>query len=85
MSYVKKYDVGGVRLDPGKTNYIYELPLLSLNTRNRNDVLSLVYHSGATNNQFHISNGFKLNIQKRIALNAEGNPDKFEEGNGRQK
>ena len=83
MSYVKKYDVGGIRLDAPYTHFLYELPLLSFSDVQGSVGVSLVFHSGRNNNPFNISIGYKLNLQKRLILTSGGNPEKLEDGNGR--
>ena len=68
MSYVKKYEVGSVRLDAPYAHYIYELPLLSFSDIRNSIGLSLVYQSKLNDNPFYIKNGFKLNLQKRLIM-----------------
>ena len=68
MSYVKNYDVGITRIDNTYKHYVHELPLLSFGDARNTFNLSLVFQSGLTSNPFHIANGYKLNIKKRIIL-----------------
>ena len=85
MSYVKNYNVGQTKLDLPYANYIHELPLLSFGDVQHTINLSLVFNyarKAAGDNSFHIANGFKLNMQKRI-VKANGTPTHFEEANGR--
>ena len=58
MSYVKNYDVGSIRLDAPRTDFIYELPLLSFGDVQHTIGLSLVFNSRfANSNPFYIANG----------------------------
>ncbi len=82
MSYVKKYDIGNIRLDSPYSHFIYELPLLSFGDFKRKIDLSLVFQSKTTANPFYISQGYKFNLQKRLILNSNGTPESLEEGNG---
>ncbi len=81
-NYVKNYDIGSVRLDAPYTYYIYELPLLSFGDIKHTINLSLVFNSRlAMENPFYISNGYKLNLQKRLII--ENNiPVSYEDGYG---
>ncbi len=84
-NYVKKYDVGQIKLDLPYANYIHELPLLSFGDVQHTVNLSLVFNSDkkeAQDNTFNIADGFKLNMQKRI-IKEDGEPVKFEESNGK--
>ena len=81
MSYVKNYDVGITRIDNTYKHYVHELPLLSFGDARNTFNLSLVFHSGLTSNPFHIANGYKLNIQKRIIF-AGNVPQSYEDGYG---
>lgn len=83
MSYVKSYDVGSIRLDAPRTDFIYELPLLSFGDVQHTVGLSLVFNSRfATENPFYMSNGYKLNMQRRVIMS--GNiPQSYEDGYGR--
>ena len=44
-NYVKKYDVGQIKLDLPYANYIHELPLLSLSDIKRSLELSIVFNN----------------------------------------
>ena len=81
MSYVKNYNVGQTKLDLPYANYIHELPLLSFGDARNTFDLSLIFQSKLTNNPFHIANGYKLNIQKRIII-SNGTPQSYEDGDG---
>lgn len=81
-NYVRKYDVGSIRLDAPYAHFVHELPILSFGDILHTVNLSLVYQSKMTDNPFYISNGFKLNIQKRIIFSSNGVPEYFEESDG---
>ena len=84
-TYVKKYDVGEIKLDLPYANYIHELPLLSFGDVQHTINLSLVFNYArkeAGDNSFNIANGYKLNLQKRIVI-INNMPAQFEEANGR--
>ena len=84
-NYVKKYDVGQIKLDLPYANYIHELPLLSFGDVQHTMDLSLVFNEErrkAGDNPFNIAEGFKLNVQKRVVV-GNGVTIKFEEGNGK--
>ncbi len=92
-TYVKKYDVGQIKLDLPYANYIHELPLLSFGDVQHTINLSLVYNysarkreieSGYTGetNPFNIASGFKLNLQKRLIKDNQGYPIEIQEENG---
>ncbi|MGM9631814.1 MAG: hypothetical protein ACI3XL_01820, partial [Eubacteriales bacterium] len=71
MSYVKNYDVGQIQLDLPTSNYIHELPLLSFGDVQHTINLSLVFNyarKAAGEKSFHIANGFKLNMQKKLHI-----------------
>ena len=80
-NYVKKYDVGQIKLDLPYANFIHELPLLSFGDVQNTFSLSLIFQSKLTTNPFYIANGYKLSIQKRIII-SNGTPQSYEEGNG---
>ena len=82
MSYVKKYEVGSVRLDAPYAHYIYELPLLSFSDIRNSIGLSLVYQSKLNDNPFYIKNGFKLNLQKRLIMAYSTYPKNYEDCDG---
>ena len=82
MSYVKKYEVGNVQLDAPRTHFVHELPLLAFGDAQHSIGLSLVFNSGAMENSFNISQGYKFNLQKRLILSEGGVPTKLEDGNG---
>ncbi|MBQ7326636.1 MAG: hypothetical protein IJW93_04060, partial [Clostridia bacterium] len=83
MSYVKNYDVGSIRLDAPRTDFIYELPLLSFGDVQHTIGLSLVFNSRfATSNPFYMANGYKLNMQKRLIM-SNNVPLSYEDGYGR--
>ena len=70
-TYVKKYDVGQIKLDLPYAHYIHELPLLSFGDIQHTINLSLVFNSERKkkeDNSFSIADGFKLNLQKRIVF-----------------
>ena len=71
-TYIKKYDVGQIKLDLPYANYIHELPLLSFGDVQHTINLSLVYNrKNNAENAFNIANGFKLNLQKRLIIDGE--------------
>ena len=83
MSYVKNYDVGSIRLDAPRTDFIYELPLLSFGDVQHTIGLSLVFNSRfATSNPFYMANGYKLNMQKRLIMSSNGYPQSYEDEYG---
>lgn len=85
MSYVKNYNVGQIKLDLPSPNYYYNLPLLSFGDIYGSVNLSLVFNYTMKNNNdnnYHIANGFKLNLHKRIIRNMGGTPISFENSNG---
>ena len=82
MSYVKKYEVGNVQLNAPRTHFVHELPLLAFGDAQHSIGLSLVFNSGAMENSFNISQGYKFNLQKRLILSEDGVPTKLEDGNG---
>ena len=89
MSYVKKYDVGQIKVDLPYANYIHELPLLSIGDVKHNINLSLVFNynrykeeSENGSNPFFIAPGYKLNLQKRLTSDEQGDPAKIQEANG---
>ena len=89
MCYVKKYDVGQIKVDLPYANYIHELPLLSIGDVKHNINLSLVFNynrykeeSENGSNPFFIAPGYKLNLQKRLTNDDQGNPTKAQEANG---
>ena len=84
MSYVKSYDVGSIRLDAPRTHFIYELPLLSFGDIKHTIGLSLIFQSKTTENAFYISKGYRLNLMKRLIVDAGGIPEYFEESDGTQ-
>ena len=81
MSYIKHYEVGNIRVDVPQKHFIYELPLFSFSDARDSFAVSLVYQSKMTDNPFHMANGFKLNLQKRLIM-ANGVPQSYEDGNG---
>ena len=82
MSYVKNYDVGNVRIDEPHTHFIHELPLLSFSDVQHTIGLSLIFRSRLMNNAFNISEGYKLNLHKRLVLTPSDIPAFLEDGNG---
>ncbi len=83
MSYVKNHDVGSIRLDAPRTDFIYELPLLSFGDVQHTIELSLVFNSRfATSNPFYMANGYKLNMQKRLIMSSNGYPQSYENEHG---
>lgn len=65
-NYVRKYDVGSIRLDAPYAHFVHELPLLSFGDVLHTINLSLVYQSKMGNNQFNFMPGFGLNLHKRL-------------------
>ena len=88
-NYVKKYDVGQIKLDLPYANFIHELPLLSfgdvLHTVNLNLVFNYERYNteNASDNPFFIAPGYKLNLQKRILIDGNNQPAEFQEENGK--
>lgn len=69
MAHVKTYNPGQFSLDLPKPNYLYELPLFSLNDFHGGFSLTLLYDydaSKSNNNHFNMRTGYKLNVQKRL-------------------
>ena len=82
MNYTKNYDIGSIRLDAPKKHFIYELPLLSFADTRGAVGLSLVFNSSlSSTNDFYMSNGHKLNLQKRLII-VSGYPAIYEDGDG---
>ena len=84
-NYVKKYECGELRMDLPRANCIYELPLLSFGDMRNSVNLSLVFNRAVKvdgGNPFNISNGYKLNLQKRIIKNSD-NSISYQEANGK--
>lgn len=78
--YVKNYDVGQIRLDLPTPNYFHELPLISFGDVHGSINLSLVFNYGMkveNRNPYHITAGYKLNMQKRLVL-SDNVPIKYE-------
>ncbi len=68
----KKYDVGTLSLAEPYFHFIHNLPLLSFGDVLSSVDLSLVFNSkNKTENNFNITNGFKLNLQKRLIINTQ--------------
>ena len=83
-TYVKKYDVGQIKLDLPHANYIHELPLLSFGDILHTVNLSLVFnYANKENNLFSLFPGYKLNLQKRFVLNDTNNTHSFYDENGK--
>ena len=79
MSNVKKYNVGQIKLDLPTPNYYHELPLLSFGDIHGSVNLSLVFNYRMKgSNPYHIANGCKLNLQKRIRMTSAGVLTSFE-------
>jgi len=85
MSYVKKYDVGQIKLDLPTANYIHELPLLSFGDVQHTINLSLIFnYANRTDDSFNIAPGYKLNLQKQIVINSSTElPEQFIDENGK--
>ncbi len=82
-TYVKRYDVGNIRLDAPYAHFIYELPLLTFGDIQHTIGLSLVFNSRLSgSNEFNMSNGYKLNLQKRLIMSSSGSPSSYEDGGG---
>ena len=82
MSYVKNYDVGNVRIDAPYMHIVHELPLLSFGDVQHTIGLSLVFRSRLMNNAYYVSEGYKLNLHKRLVLTPEEIPACLEDGDG---
>ncbi len=85
MGYVKKYDVGSAKVDLPTSNYLYELPLLSLaDTHGGLDLLLIFNYKLFTegNNEFNVRPGYKLNVQKRI-IKTNNVPTEMQEESGK--
>ena len=84
-NYVKKYDMGEIKLDLPYANYIHELPLLSFGDVLHTFDLSLVFNYENKNvNPFFIANGYQLNLQKRIIESTNVTLQiKFQDGAGK--
>ena len=82
MSYTKNYEVGSIRLDSPHKHFIYEMPLLSFSDTMHTIGLSLIFNSNlAGQNDFYMSNGHKLSLQKRLIIQS-GSPGIYENGDG---
>ena len=71
MAHVKTYNPGQITLDLPRTNYFYELPLLSVNDFRGGFSVTLVHNYDAkknNKNHFNMREGYKLNVQKRLLL-----------------
>ena len=84
-NYVKKYDVGQIKLDLPYANYIHELPLLSfgdvLHTINLGIVFNKKMRQKGKNNSF-IAPGYRINLHK--CINFENNrPESFQDESGK--
>ena len=86
-TYIKKYDVGQIKLDLPYANYIHELPLLSFGDVQHTINLSLVFNyerKKKYDESFFIADGFKLNLQKRIGFDqCACAPMEFFDSNGK--
>ena len=83
-TYVKKYDVGQIKLDLPYANYIHELPLLSFGDVQHTINLNLIFNyqrKVENNNPFHIAPGFQLNLQKKV--NDSDGSISFQDANGK--
>ena len=87
-NYVKKYDVGQIKLDLPYANYIHELPLLSFGDVQHTINLNLIFNyqrKVENNNPFHIAPGFQLNLQKQIIKDPNTNiPKEFQDEFGKK-
>ena len=82
MSNIKNYDIGSIRLDAPKKHFIYELPLLSFGDTRGAVGLSLVFNSSLADvNDYYMSKGHKLNLQKSLLLRSDV-PGIYEDGDG---
>ena len=71
-NYNKKYAIGDLFLAEPYLHCIHKLPLLAFSDVLGSVELDLIYNSkNASENNFNIANGFKLNLQKRI-INSNG-------------
>ena len=71
MAHVKTYNPGQITLDLPRTNYFYELPLLSVDDFHGGFSVTLVHSYDAkknNKNHFNMREGYKLNVQKRLLL-----------------
>ena len=85
-NYIKKYDVGNIAVQLPYNSFIHELTLLSFSDFRNSVNISLFYNhklKNENNNLFNVGNGFKLNIQKRIVIDEEGNPIQLIDSNGK--
>ena len=83
MAFIKKYEVGQINIDYLSGGFVHEIPLLAFKDVKRSVTASLLYLFDMTGNPYNISNGYKLNIQKRITFSSDGLPVNFEDGNGK--
>ena len=86
MSHVKNYNVGQIQLDLPTSNYFHELPLLTFGDIHGNMNLSLIFNyvmKVRSSNPFNVTDGFKLNVHKRIIM-SNGVPSKFQNENGKE-
>ena len=85
-NYVKKYDVGQIKLDLPYANYIHELPLLSFGDVQHTINLNLIFNyqrKVENNNPFYIAPGFQLNLQKRIIMTGNEYNNKYQDEYGK--
>ena len=71
MPHVKTYNPGQITLDLPRTNYFYELPLLSVDDFHGVFFVTLVHNYDARNkneNHFNMKAGYKLNVHKCLLL-----------------
>lgn len=85
MGFVKKYDEGNIQIDLPTSNYLYELPLLSIADTHGGLDLTLIFNRklyAEGINTFSILSGYKLNVQKRI-LKTSNAPTVYQNESGK--
>lgn len=83
MAYVKNCDPGKITMDLPSSNYIYELPLLSIGDNHGPFNLSLIFNRTMAKNgtnPFAMAAGYKLNIHKVLNFNDSLAPYLLDEG-----
>lgn len=83
MAYVKNCDPGKITMDLPSSNYIYELPLLSIGDNHGPFNLSLIFNRTMAKNgtnPFAMAVGYKLNIHKVLNFNDSLAPYLLDEG-----
>ena len=86
-NYVRKYDLGNIRVDLPYASHIHDLPLLHFQDFKGSVDINLIYNRRlfGNNYNFNLPDGYKINIQKKIIFNNVtnvGKPYKFIDSDG---